>query len=69
MEENDDDDDDLTKIITLVPRLNKKPIQIQWEHILFGLDGVPLYITKPDLTEIIMGNTMLNIFVIQLWAM
>ena len=38
---------------------------------MFGVDngGMPLYITMQDVFEIILGNPLLNITIIQLWMM
>ena len=64
------DNDALSMLLTILPRLKKKPVQIQWEHRVFGIESsVGLYITMPDALEIIGGNSMLNISIIQLWAM
>jgi len=44
---------------------------IPWDATLFsvGNGGIPLYITMQDVFEIIQGNQLLNIIVIQLWMM
>jgi len=44
---------------------------IPWDATLFGVDngGIPLYITMQDVFEIIQGNQLLSIAVIQLWIM
>ena len=45
------------------------PCAICWDETIFGVDkgGIPLYISMQDVFEIIQGNQMLNIAVIQLW--
>uniref|UniRef100_A0A151UI86 DUF8039 domain-containing protein n=1 Tax=Cajanus cajan TaxID=3821 RepID=A0A151UI86_CAJCA len=55
----------------LIILLLKRPIQLQWDIRVFGVDSsdVPLYISLPDALEIVGGNSMLNISIIQLWAM
>jgi len=42
---------------------------IPWDATLFGVDngGIPLYIIMQDVFEIIQGNQLLNIAIIQLW--
>nr|KYP73806.1 hypothetical protein KK1_006462 [Cajanus cajan] len=64
-------DDPISRLLTILPQLKKKPIQLQWDIRVFGVDSsnVPLYISLPDALEIIEGNSMLNISIIQLWAM
>jgi len=44
-------------------------ILVPWDATLFGVDngGIPLYITMQDVFEIIHGNQILNMTVIQLW--
>nr|KYP59289.1 hypothetical protein KK1_014721 [Cajanus cajan] len=63
--------DPISKLLIILPRLKKKPIQLQWDIRVFGVDSsdVPLYISLPDALEIVGGNSMLNISIIQLWAM
>nr|KYP44665.1 60S ribosomal protein L5 [Cajanus cajan] len=65
------EDDPISKLLIKLPRLKKHPIQLQWDIRVFGVDSsdVPLYISLPDALEIVGGNSMLNISVIQLWAM
>nr|KYP35312.1 hypothetical protein KK1_043655 [Cajanus cajan] len=55
----------------LIILLLKRPIQLQWDIRVFGVDSsdVPLYLSLPDALEIVGGNSMLNIYIIQLWAM
>nr|KYP39118.1 hypothetical protein KK1_039603 [Cajanus cajan] len=64
------EDDPISRLLTILPRLKKKPIQLQWDIRVFGVDSsdVPLYISLPDALEIVGGNSMLNISIIQLWA-
>jgi len=51
--------------------LYQEPFPIPWDATLFGVDNgnIPLYVSMSDLWEIIQGNQMLNIAVIQLWIM
>nr|KYP38566.1 hypothetical protein KK1_040175 [Cajanus cajan] len=44
---------------------------LNWNIRVFGVDSsnVPLYISLPDALEIVGGNSILNISIIQLWAM
>nr|KYP37075.1 hypothetical protein KK1_041756 [Cajanus cajan] len=65
------EDDPISRLLTILSRLKKKPIQLQWDIRFFGVDSsdVPLYISLPDVLEIVGGNSMLNISIIQLWAM
>nr|KYP31942.1 hypothetical protein KK1_047505 [Cajanus cajan] len=65
------EDDPISRLLTILPRLKKKQIQLQWDIRVFGVDSynVPLYISLLDALEIIGGNSMLNISIIQLWAM
>nr|KYP42246.1 hypothetical protein KK1_036335 [Cajanus cajan] len=64
------EDDPISTLLTILPRLRKRPIQLQWDIRVFGVDSsdVPLYIFLPDALEIVGGNSMLNISIIQLWA-
>nr|KYP55860.1 hypothetical protein KK1_002085 [Cajanus cajan] len=65
------ENDPISRLLTILPRLKKKPIQLQWDIRVFGVDSsdVPLYISLLDALEIVGGNSMLNISIIQLWAM
>jgi len=44
---------------------------IEWDKRVFGVDNgsIPLYLYIQDLIEIMQGNQMVNIAVIQLWMM
>nr|KYP39204.1 hypothetical protein KK1_039502 [Cajanus cajan] len=65
------EDDLISRLLTILPRLKKKSIQLQWDIRVFGVDSsnVPLYISLPNTLDIVGGNSMLNIYIIQLWAM
>ncbi|KOM29539.1 hypothetical protein LR48_Vigan721s002100 [Vigna angularis] len=64
------EDDPLSKLMTRLPRLKKAPLELYWDLRLFGLPPlVPVYITLPDALEVIGGDRMLNISIIQLWCM
>ena len=65
------EDDAITRLLTRLSRLRRNPVQIQWDTRVFGISStdVPLYISFPDALEIVGGTTMLNISIIQLWAM
>jgi len=49
--------------------LYQQPCAIPWDATVFSVENgdIPLYINMSDLWEIIQGNQMLNITVIQLW--
>ncbi|KOM49763.1 hypothetical protein LR48_Vigan08g059000, partial [Vigna angularis] len=64
------EDDPLSKLMTKLPRLKKAPLEIYWDLRVFGLPPhVPVYITLSDALEMIAGDRMLNISIIQLWCM
>uniref|UniRef100_A0A151UEC9 Uncharacterized protein n=1 Tax=Cajanus cajan TaxID=3821 RepID=A0A151UEC9_CAJCA len=65
------EDDPISRLLTILPRLKKKPIQLQWDIRVFGVENsnCPLYISLPNALEIVGGKFMLNISIIQLWAM
>ena len=43
--------------------------QMPWDAYVFGMEGVPLYISMQDILELVGGSQMLNINIIQLWMM
>ncbi|KOM55542.1 hypothetical protein LR48_Vigan10g143400 [Vigna angularis] len=56
--------------MTKLPRLKKAPLELYWDLRVFGLPShVPVYITFSDALEVIGGDRMLNISIIQLWCM
>ncbi|KOM48246.1 hypothetical protein LR48_Vigan07g195000 [Vigna angularis] len=64
------EDDPLSKLMTKLPRLKKAPLELYWDFRVFGLPPhVPVYITLSDALEMIGGDRMLNISIIQLWCM
>ncbi|KOM31214.1 hypothetical protein LR48_Vigan01g076900 [Vigna angularis] len=64
------EDDPLSKLMTKLPRLKKAPLELYWDLRVFGLPPhVPVYITLSDALEMIAGDRMLNISIIQLWCM
>ncbi|KOM48188.1 hypothetical protein LR48_Vigan07g189200 [Vigna angularis] len=64
------EDDPLSKLMTRLPRLKKAPLELYWDLRVFGLPPhVPVYITLFDALEMIGGDRMLNISIIQLWCM
>ncbi|KAG2371966.1 uncharacterized protein HKW66_Vig0240870 [Vigna angularis] len=64
------EDDHLSKLMTRLPRLKKAPLELYWDLRVSGLPPlVPIYITLPDALEVIGGDRMLNISIIQLWCM
>jgi len=64
------EDDPLGKLLLKLHKLKRGPVELEWELRVFGLHcHVPLYITLNDALEIITGDKMLNISVIQLWCM
>ena len=49
---------------------DEEPKQVRWAPEVFNMhNGVPLYISQADISEIINGQCMLNISVLQLWLM
>ncbi|KOM34630.1 hypothetical protein LR48_Vigan02g078000 [Vigna angularis] len=64
------ENDPLSKLMTRLPRLKKAPLELYWDLRVFGIPPhVPVYITLSDALEMIGGDQMLNIFIIQLWCM
>ena len=65
------EDDAISRLLSILTRLRRQPVQIHWDTRVFGISSaeVPLYISFPDALEIVGGNTMLNISIIQVWAM
>ncbi|KOM52162.1 hypothetical protein LR48_Vigan09g082100 [Vigna angularis] len=64
------EDDPLSKLMTRLPRLKKAPLELYWDLRAFGLPPhVPVYIPLSDALEMIGGDRMLNISIIQLWCM
>ncbi|KOM43084.1 hypothetical protein LR48_Vigan05g068800 [Vigna angularis] len=64
------EDDPLSKLMKKLPRLKKAPLELYWDWRVFGLPPhVPVYITLSDALEMIGGDRMLNISIIQLWYM
>ncbi|XP_052723153.1 uncharacterized protein LOC128193539 isoform X2 [Vigna angularis] len=64
------EDDPISKLVTKLPRLKKASLQLYWDLRVFGLPPhVPVYITFSDALEVIEGDRMLNISIIQLWCM
>ncbi|KOM49748.1 hypothetical protein LR48_Vigan08g057500 [Vigna angularis] len=64
------EDDPLSKLMTRLLRLKKAPLELYWDLRVFGLPThVPVYITLSYALEMIGGDRMLNISIIQLWCM
>ncbi|KOM24880.1 hypothetical protein LR48_Vigan10s000900 [Vigna angularis] len=64
------EDDPLSKLMTKLPKLKKAPLELYWDLRVFGIPPhVPVYITLSDALEMIEGDRMLNISIIQLWYM
>ncbi|KOM56862.1 hypothetical protein LR48_Vigan10g275400 [Vigna angularis] len=64
------EDDPLSKLMTKLPRLKKASLKPYWDLRVFGLPPhMPVYITFFDALEVIGGDKMLNISIIQLWCM
>ncbi|KAG2380540.1 uncharacterized protein HKW66_Vig0249480 [Vigna angularis] len=64
------EDDPISKLVTKLPRLKKASLELYWDLRVFGLPPhVPVYITFSDALEVIEGDRMLNISIIQLWYM
>ncbi|KOM34904.1 hypothetical protein LR48_Vigan02g105400 [Vigna angularis] len=61
------EDDPLSKLMTKLPRLKKASLELYWDLRVFGLPPhVPVYITFSYALEVIRGDRMLNISIIQL---
>jgi len=72
--ENDDmaeaEDEPLGKLLTKLHKLKRGPVVLKWELKVFGLHcHVLLYINLNDELEIVAGDKMLNISILQLWCM
>ena len=64
------EDEPLGKLLTKLHKLKRGPVVLEWELRLFGLYcHVQLYINLNDALEIIAGDNMLNISILQLWCM
>ncbi|KOM57547.1 hypothetical protein LR48_Vigan11g058000 [Vigna angularis] len=64
------EDDPLSKLMTRLPRLKKAPLKLYYDLRVFALPPhVPVYITLSNALEVIGGDRMLNISIIQLWCM
>ncbi|KOM49357.1 hypothetical protein LR48_Vigan08g018400 [Vigna angularis] len=65
----EDDDDPLAILMKNLHKLNKGPVELYWELRVFGLQyHMPLYLALNDALEVVGGERMLNILVIQLWC-
>ena len=49
------EDDAITRLLSILPRLRRNPVQIQWDTRVFDISStdVPLYISFPDALEIV----------------
>jgi len=58
-------------LVRISHELFESACAIPWDETIFGVNngGIPLYIAMQDVVEIIQGNFLLNIAVIQLWMM
>jgi len=64
------EDDPLEKLLLKLHKFKRGPTELECELRVFDLHcHVPLYINLNDALEIITGDKMLNISVIQLWCM
>jgi len=64
------EDDPIGKLLLKLHNLKKGLVKLEWELRVFGLHcHVPLCINLNDALEIITGDKMLNISIIQLWCM
>ena len=59
----------LQELTHILYELFNNPAQIPWNASIFGMEGVPLYISMQDILELVGGFQMLNIPIIQLWMM
>jgi len=59
----------LQELTRILYELFNNPAQISWEPSIFGMEGVPLYISMQDILELVDGSQMLNITIIQFWIM
>jgi len=46
----------LQELTRVCYELFNNPLQIPWDASMFGVDGVPLYISMQDIFELIQGN-------------
>ncbi|KAG5020294.1 hypothetical protein JHK87_016149 [Glycine soja] len=64
-------DNALVELVKKLYVVYQKPIELSWDGAKFGLPNAKngFFITHADVTEIILGNTFLNISILQLWMM
>ncbi|KAL5169632.1 hypothetical protein HKD37_11G031494 [Glycine soja] len=64
-------DDPLGELVKKSYVVYTKPMELAWDGAKFGLPNASngFFITHADVTEIILGDKCLNIFVLQLWMM
>ncbi|KAL5147126.1 hypothetical protein HKD37_06G016866 [Glycine soja] len=62
-------DNALVELVKKLYVVYQKPIELSWDGAKFGLPNAKngFFITHADVTEIILGNTFLNISILQLW--
>ncbi|KAG5068057.1 hypothetical protein JHK85_000434 [Glycine max] len=62
-------DDALVQLVKKLYVVYQKPIELSWDGARFGLPNAKngFFITHADVTKIILGNTFLNISILQLW--
>ena len=59
----------LQELTRILHEYFSNPAQIPWKASIFGIEGVPLYISMQDIWELVGGSQMLNINIIQFWIM
>ena len=61
----------IQELVRVSHQMFQESCVIPWDATLFGVHNgaIPLYISMQDFFEIIQGNQLLNITVIQLWMM
>ncbi|KAG5006343.1 hypothetical protein JHK82_024304 [Glycine max] len=63
--------DPLGELVKNLLDVYQKSFQLPWDEAKFGIPNVKkgFFITHEDVTEIILGDKCLNIFILQLWTM
>ncbi|KAJ1378630.1 hypothetical protein SESBI_47664, partial [Sesbania bispinosa] len=60
--------DSLTRLCMVAMNIRNQPLKIDMDHDAAGKPtDISLYIQQKDIMELIMGNKMLNISVLQFW--
>ena len=64
-------EDPLCQLIRTMYDIYDKPVELLWDGSKFGIPNsdASFFLTYSDVNEIILGDTCLNILVLQLWMM